>query len=97
MKIEKIDRVSIMVNDLNKAVSFFSELFETDFTSLGDVEDMDLRSMVEPSGIEVVAPLSPDGASARTLKNRGEGLAMMAAARKSIESGKPIKVSRFST
>lgn len=78
MKIEKIDRVSIMVNDLDKAVKFFSELLETDFTSLGDVEDMDLRSMVEPSGIEVVSPLSPDGASARTLKNRGEGLAMMA-------------------
>lgn len=78
MKIGKIDRVSIMVNDLDKAVKFFSELLETNFTSLGDVEDMDLRSMVEPSGIEVVAPLSPDGASARTLKIRGEGLAMIA-------------------
>ena len=50
MKIEKLDHIAIMVADLKKAEKFFSELFETKFAALGEIRDMDARSMMEPSG-----------------------------------------------
>lgn len=77
MKIEKIDHVAILVEDVEKAEKFFADLFETKFAALGEVKEMDITSMMEPSGIEIIQPLSPDGVSARTLKNRGEGLSLL--------------------
>ena len=77
MKIEKIDHIAIMVKDLKEAEKFFGELLETRFAALGDINDMDARSMMEPSGIEIIEPLSPDGVSARTLQKRGEGLSLL--------------------
>ena len=77
MKIEKIDHVAILVEDVGKAERFFADLFETKFAALGEPKDLDITSMMEPSGIEIAQPLSPDGVSARTLKNRGEGLTLL--------------------
>ena len=77
MKIEKINHVAILVKDTDKASKFFSELFEMKFTALGAVNEMDVKSMIEPSGIELVEPLSPDGPTAKTLENRGEGLLLL--------------------
>jgi catechol 2,3-dioxygenase-like lactoylglutathione lyase family enzyme len=77
MKIEKIDHIGILVKDVKKAEKFFTDLFETQFAALGEVKDLDITSMMEPSGIEIVQPLSPDGVSARTLNNRGEGLTLL--------------------
>jgi len=77
MKIEKIDHIAIMVQDLNKAEKFFADLFETKFAALGEIKEMDARSMMEPSGIELIEPLLPDGVSARTLQRRGEGLSLL--------------------
>lgn len=74
MKIEKIDHIVLMVKDIKKAKEFFSDLFETQFESIGEVPEMDLESMIETSGIELAAPLLPDGPSAKTLKSRGEGI-----------------------
>ena len=34
---------------------------------------MDVRSIIEPSGVEIFEPLLPGGVMARTLKSRGEG------------------------
>ena len=77
MKIEKLDHIAIMVQDLKKAEKFFADLFETKFAALGEIKDMDARSMMEPSGIEIIEPLTPDGVSARTLQKRGEGLSLL--------------------
>jgi len=77
MKIEKIDHIAIMVQDLKKAEKFFGELLETRFAALGEIKEMDARSMMEPSGIEIIEPLSLDGVSARTLQKRGEGLSLL--------------------
>ena len=77
MKIEKIDHVAILVEDVGKAERFFADLFETKFAALGEAKELDITSMMEPSGIEIAQPLSPDGVSARTLKNRGEGLSLL--------------------
>lgn len=77
MKIEKIDHIGILVKDVGKAEKFFDDLFEMKFVALGEIKEMDARSMIESSGVEIFEPLLPDGASARTLKSRGEGLSLL--------------------
>ena len=77
MKIEKIDHVAILVKDLNKAEEFFSDLFEMRFSKLGEVKEVDARSMMEFSGIELIEPLTPDGPTMKTLERRGEGLTLI--------------------
>ena len=77
MRIEKIDHVALLVKDIEKAEKFFADLFETKFAALGEIKEMDVTSMIEPSGIEIIQPLSLDGISARTMKNRGEGLSLL--------------------
>jgi len=77
MKIEKIDHVAILVKDTKEAAKFFTDLFETEFTSLGVVKEMDVRSVIEPSGIELVEPLTPQGPTSKTLESRGEGLLLL--------------------
>ena len=56
MKIEKIDHIAILVEDVEKAEKFFTDLFETKFAALGEVKEMDITSMMEPSGIEIIQP-----------------------------------------
>ena len=77
MKIEKIDHVAILVQDMRAAEKFFADLFETKFAKLGETKELDIRSIMDPTGIEIAEPLLPDGVTARTLKNRGEGLTLL--------------------
>jgi len=76
MKVEKIDHVGINVLDMEKAVKFFSELFETEFGPLIILEPtpMDLRERMGPLGSDIAEPAIPDKEAARILKHRGEGL-----------------------
>ena len=73
MKIEKIDHVAILVKDTEAAGKFFGDLFETKFSPLEDMGREDVRSIIEPSGIELIQPLDPNGPTASSLKSRGEG------------------------
>ena len=77
MKVEKIDHVSITVKDLNKARKLFSELFETDFLEPWPIESVDIMESIDPLGIDLCAPLKPDGLTAKVLAQRGEGITMM--------------------
>jgi len=76
MKVEKIDHIGINVWDMEKAVEFFSELFETEFGPLVVIEPspMDLRERMGPLGLDIAEPATPDGDAARILRHRGEGL-----------------------
>ena len=76
MKVEKIDHIGINVWDMEKAVRFFSELFETEFGPLVVIEPspMDLRERMGPLGLDIAEPATPDGDAARILRHRGEGL-----------------------
>ena len=76
MKVEKIECVLIGVKDLEKATEFFSDLFETEFSRI-EFKEMDTANAMDPLGIELVAPLTPDGQFAETLERRGEGLMML--------------------
>ena len=77
MKVEKIDHIAIRVKNMKEACKFFSELFGMKFTELGEIKDMDARSSVEPLGVEIIEPLTPDGVTARTLERDGEGLSLL--------------------
>ncbi len=77
MKIEKIDHIAIRVKNLEEAKSFFGGLFETKFTPVLETPEFDITSIIEPSGIELVAPLAPDGPTAKGIESRGEGLVII--------------------
>ena len=77
MKVEKIDHVSITVKDLDKARKFFGELFETEFLEPWPMEAVDIVETLDPLGIDLCAPLKPDGLTAKVLAQRGEGITMM--------------------
>lgn len=77
MKVEKIHHVTIMVKDLEKAGKFFADLLGTEFTDFCEMKEVDIRHLMSPLGIELVTPLSPDGAPAKTLELRGEGLTLV--------------------
>lgn len=74
MKVERIDFVTFFVKDLDKAVSFFSELFETRFIQAYDTA-VDTKETLDSLGINLAAPLTQDGPSVKLMATKGEGLA----------------------
>ncbi len=87
MKAQKIDHVSFMVRDLDKAKKFFGELFETDFLEPWTIESIDITETVDPIGIDIVAPLTPDGLTSKVLARRGEGVSMVSFKVPNLEEG----------
>lgn len=77
MKVEKIDHVAINVKDLRKAAQFFADLLGTEFSSPAVFKELDLTASINPLGMELVEPLTPDGPTARTIEQRGEGLSLL--------------------
>ena len=79
MKVEKVDHIHIYVKDLDKAIRFFSEVLGTKFTVPGEGgegnEELEFTEAMDPLGLELVAPTSPDGVVGRAVERRGEGLA----------------------
>jgi len=74
MKVERIDFVTFFVKDLDKAAKFFSELFETQFIEPFSTT-IDTRETLDPLGINIATPLTPDGPSAKIMAAKGEALA----------------------
>ena len=77
MKVEKIDHVMIFVRDLERARKFFADLLDTEFSEPVKVKEADAISSMDPLGLELVTPLTPDGVSAKAMERRGEGLALL--------------------
>ncbi|MBN1375858.1 MAG: VOC family protein [Dehalococcoidia bacterium] len=77
MKIEKIDHIAIRVRDLAKARKFFTDAFGSNFRSLGNSPELDIKSIMDVNGIELVEPLLPDGPNSRLLAKYGEGLTLL--------------------
>lgn len=76
MKAERLDHIHIFVKDLAQATQFFSELLGTRFGDLGTEEGgLDLKAAIDPLGIELVEPISPDSPVTKFLEEKGEGLA----------------------
>ena len=77
MKVEKINHVMIYVRDLEGARKFFADLLDTEFSEPIKIKEADAISSMDPLGLELVTPLTPDGVSARAMERRGEGLALL--------------------
>jgi len=77
MKVEKIHHISIMVKDLEKAGKLYTELFGMEFSGPHENKELDVKFLQSPLGINIAAPLTEDGPSARGLARRGEGLSML--------------------
>lgn len=75
MKVEKIDHLHVYVKDLDKAVAFFSNVLGTKFAGPMEAKaPLNLRTYLDPLGIELVAGTTPDGLVAKTIEKKGEGL-----------------------
>ncbi len=71
---EKIDRIAIAVNNLEKAKDFFSELLDIHFDSPGQSEEIGMKGAYSSFGLELIEPAGPDSMIGKYLKNRGEGV-----------------------
>jgi len=77
MKVEQVDHIHIAVKDMNKAVSFFSDLLGIKFSKEFVSEEMKIISRlasIGPIGIELIQPTSPDSEIAKFIERRGEGV-----------------------
>ena len=74
MEVERIDRVVVAVRDLGVASKFFSELLGLRFGKERIDEGQEVKYTRSAVGLELVQSTSPDGAVARFVEKRGEGL-----------------------
>ncbi len=75
MDVEKIDHIHIYVKNLEKARDFFTSILGSKFSDIMDVEDYDLKSVVNPMGIELVQARTKGGAMDKVIEKKGEGVA----------------------
>lgn len=75
VQLEKLDHVIVMTLDLDRTKAFFEDIFASEFSRLITQESpvWDLRE-VAGDGLDICAPLHPDGNMAKSIKGRGEGL-----------------------
>ena len=72
-----IDHVGIAVNDINAALKFFGDVFQTTPAAVEELADQGVRATLIQVGetrLELLEPLSPESAVGRFIERRGEGL-----------------------
>lgn len=70
-----INRVVIVVKDIDKAGKLFSELLGAKFHDVGVVDKFGIRALVSwDGGLEIVSPVTEDSDAARFLRDKGEGV-----------------------
>ena len=74
MKVRRIDHIHIYVKDIERAKSLFGRLFDTEFSPNTVDEKYGMCLSIDPLGIELIAPLTPDSPIAKDIERRGEGV-----------------------
>ena len=72
-----IDHVGIAVNDIDAALKFFGDVFQTPPAAVEELADQGVRATLIQVGetrLELLEPLSPESAVGRFIERRGEGL-----------------------
>ena len=72
-----IDHVGVAVKDIDAALEFFGDVFQTPPASVEELEDQGVRATLIQVGqtrLELLEPLSPESAVGRFIERRGEGL-----------------------
>lgn len=75
--LQKIDHVGVAVQDLEQALQVFSTQLGIEVGGIEEVADQKIKVAFLPVGeskIELLQPTDPDGAVAKFIKNRGEGI-----------------------
>ncbi len=78
MKAEKIDHVHVYVKDLEKAKELFEKIFDTKFSDLIVADQYQVKSRIDPLGLEILEPTSPESPIAQHIEKRGEGITAIA-------------------
>ncbi|MFQ5826855.1 MAG: VOC family protein [Dehalococcoidia bacterium] len=77
MRSQGVDHVHIVVEDLDRASEFFTQLFESQGAAIKEVPEFGFRFQFIQVGstvIELLEATSPDSPIGQFLKNRGEGV-----------------------
>ena len=72
--IGNIDHVVIAVRSIEKAQPFFSELLSTEFEEILVNEELGIRSVMNPGGVELIESTRPDSNVGKFIDRKGEGL-----------------------
>jgi methylmalonyl-CoA epimerase len=75
--VKNLDHVCIAVRDIEDTLRFFQAVFGIGSNEIVDIEDQRVRAvLVEVGGsrLEFIQPTDPDGAVARFLERKGEGM-----------------------
>jgi methylmalonyl-CoA epimerase len=86
MKVEKIDHVHVYVKDLERAKNFFEDIFGTKFSEPIIAEPFQVKSRIDPLGLELLEATSPESPIARHIEKRGEGIVAIAVKVPDIEA-----------
>ena len=77
MKINKINHIGIAVNNIDEAVKLYTEVLGLKLAHVEVVEDQKAKTAIIPVGetkFELIQATSPDGAIAKYIEKRGEGI-----------------------
>ena len=72
-----INHVAIAVSDIESSLAFYGKIFGVSSDDIQDIEDQGVRATllrIGGSQLELIQPTDPDGAIARFIERRGEGL-----------------------
>jgi catechol 2,3-dioxygenase-like lactoylglutathione lyase family enzyme len=74
MQVERIDHIHIIVNDLEGAMSFFSDIMGTKFIGPIDLRPrVEMRTAFDTMGLELLSPTSKEHFLGAILDKEGEG------------------------
>ncbi len=72
-----INHVAIAVKDIDASLALYGKIFGVSSDDIQDIEDQAVRATllrIGGSQLELIQPTDPDGAIARFIERRGEGL-----------------------
>ena len=72
-----IDHVGLAVEDIDAALEFFRQVFDTPPAEVEEMADQGVRATLIEVGqtrLELLEPISPDSAVGRFIQSRGQGL-----------------------
>ena len=75
--ISKIHHIGIAVNDLEESLKLYTEVLGLEISGTETVEEQKVKTIIIPVGdskIELLESTSPDGAIAKFIEKRGEGI-----------------------
>ena len=75
--IVKIDHIGVAVNSLEEALKLYTDVLGLKVAGIETIEEQKVKTAMIPVGeseIELLEPTSPEGAIAKYLERRGEGI-----------------------